>query len=60
MKYTSEEIANILNGTIESDSSKIVSSLLKIEEGKMEIFVFMSNTKYTQYIHYQSVNSYSK
>ena len=40
MKYTSEEIANILNGTIEGDSSIIVSSIAKIEEEKMEIFVF--------------------
>ena len=34
MKYTSEEIANILNGTIEGESSKTVSSIAKIEEGK--------------------------
>ena len=40
MKYTSEEIANILNGTIEGDSSKIVSSIAKLKKGKMEIFVF--------------------
>lgn len=51
MKYTTEEIANILDGTIEGDSSKIVSSIAKIEEGKNGDLCFLSNTKYTQYLY---------
>ena len=60
MKYTSEEIVNILNGTIEGDSSIIVSSIAKIEEGKNGDLCFLSNTKYTQYLYTTKVNSYSK
>ena len=51
MKYTSEEIANILNGTIEGESSKIVSSIAKIEEGKNGDLCFLSNPKYTPYLY---------
>lgn len=51
MKYTSEEIANILNGTIEGDPSKIVSSVAKIEEGKNGDLCFLSNTKYTSHLY---------
>ena len=51
MKYTSEEIANILNGTIEGDTCKIVSSVVKIEEGKNGDLCFLSNTKYTPHLY---------
>ena len=51
MKYTSEEIANILNGTIEGDSSKTISSIAKIEEGKKGDLCFLSNTKYNPYLY---------
>ena len=51
MKYTSEEIKNILNGSIEGDSSKIVISVAKIEEGKKGDLCFLSNTKYTQHLY---------
>ena len=51
MKYTSEEIANILNGTIEGDSSKTIRIYGKIEEGKNGDLCFLSNTKYNPYLY---------
>jgi len=51
MKYTSEEIANILNGTVEGDTSVVISSVAKIEEGKKGDLCFLSNSKYTPHLY---------
>ncbi|MFA7139169.1 MAG: UDP-3-O-(3-hydroxymyristoyl)glucosamine N-acyltransferase [Bacteroidales bacterium] len=51
MRYAAEEIAKILNGTIEGDPTAKVSSFSKIEEGKPGTLSFLANPKYTQYIY---------
>jgi UDP-3-O-[3-hydroxymyristoyl] glucosamine N-acyltransferase len=46
MKFTIKQIAEILEGTIEGDSSVIVSKLSKIEDGTSGSLSFLSNEKY--------------
>lgn len=51
MKFTAQQIAGMLNGSIEGNDSVEVSALSKIEEGKPGTLTFLSNPKYTQYIY---------
>ncbi len=50
MKFTAAQIAVLLEGTVEGDSSVEVFKLSKIEEGVEGSLTFLSNPKYTQYI----------
>lgn len=51
MKFTIQQIADILEGTIEGDSTIEVSKLSKIEEGESGSISFLSNVKYTPYLY---------
>jgi len=51
MKFTAEQIANVLNGSIEGDPQIEVDSLSKIEEGKPGSLSFLANPIYTPYIY---------
>ncbi|MEO9953815.1 UDP-3-O-(3-hydroxymyristoyl)glucosamine N-acyltransferase [Nonlabens sp.] len=51
MKFNIKQIAEILEGTIEGDSSVEVSKLSKIEEGTAGSLSFLSNAKYTPYLY---------
>jgi len=51
MKFTVQQIADILEGTIEGDPTVEVSTLSKIEEGTNESLTFLSNPKYTPYLY---------
>ena len=51
MKFTAEQIANIVNGTVEGDPSIEVSQLAKIEEGAMGSITFLANLKYAPFIY---------
>lgn len=51
MKFTAQQIAAALNGTIEGDSTIEVNAISKIEEGKPGSISFLANPKYTQYIY---------
>lgn len=51
MKFTAQQIAEALSGTVEGNPSIEVSSLSKIEEGKEGTLTFLANPKYTQYIY---------
>lgn len=51
MKFTAQQIAGMLNGSIEGNDTVEVSALSKIEEGKPGTLTFLSNPKYTQYIY---------
>ena len=51
ISFTAEQIATVLNGTIEGDSSVVVYSFSKIEEGKPGTLTFLANPKYTHYIY---------
>ena len=51
MKFTAEQIAGILEGTVVGDPSTEVFKLSKIEEGSKGSLSFLSNEKYTPYIY---------
>jgi UDP-3-O-[3-hydroxymyristoyl] glucosamine N-acyltransferase len=51
MKFTAEQIAGMLEGTVEGNSSAEVSGLSKIEEGKTGTLTFLANPKYISHIY---------
>ncbi len=51
MKFSAEQIAGLLNGIIEGDSTATVSELAKIEEGFEGALSFLANPKYEEYIY---------
>ncbi|MFM2228089.1 MAG: UDP-3-O-acylglucosamine N-acyltransferase [Bacteroidota bacterium] len=51
MKFTAEQIAGMLEGTVEGNSSAEVSGLSKIEEGKSGTLTFLANPKYISHIY---------
>jgi len=51
MKFTAEQIAEVLEGTIVGNPEAEVSELSKIEEGHSSSLTFLSNPKYTHYIY---------
>src|SRR5690606_5146022 len=55
MKFTAEQIANLLNGSVEGDPGTEVYKLAKIEVVTSVFLTFLINSKYTSYIY--STNS---
>ncbi len=51
MKFTATQVAELLNGKIEGDSSNTVNQLAKIEEGVANALTFLSNEAYLDYIY---------
>jgi UDP-3-O-[3-hydroxymyristoyl] glucosamine N-acyltransferase len=51
MKFKLQEIANLINGTVEGDASVEIFKLSKIEQGETGSISFLGNPKYTQYIY---------
>jgi len=51
MKFTAQQIAEILNGKIVGNADIEVNSLAKIEEGKKGDLCFLANEKYTPHIY---------
>lgn len=51
MKFTAQQIANILDGEVVGNSEEEVSKLSKIEEGEKGSLTFLSNPKYNQYLY---------
>ncbi|MFD2598416.1 UDP-3-O-(3-hydroxymyristoyl)glucosamine N-acyltransferase [Sphingobacterium corticis] len=51
MKFSAQQIATLLQGTIEGNPEVLVSRLSKIEEGDSESLSFLSNPKYEQYLY---------
>lgn len=51
MKFTAEQIAGILEGTVVGDPNIEVTKLSKIEEGTQGSLTFLSNLKYKPYIY---------
>ena len=49
MKFTAEQIAEILEGEVVGNPAKEVSKLSKIEEGEIGSLTFLSNPKYNSY-----------
>ena len=51
MKITTQEIATLLNATLEGDPNILISGLSRIEKGEQGTLTFLANTKYTQHIY---------
>ena len=51
MKFTANQIANLLNGEILGDKETEVHNLSKIEEGEVGSLTFLANPKYTPHIY---------
>jgi len=51
MKFTAQQIADALKGTVEGNSDIEVNDLSKIEEGKPGTLSFLANPKYTSFIY---------
>lgn len=51
MEFTAQQIAALLNGTIEGNELVPVNNVSKIEEGKPNTLSFLANPKYTNYIY---------
>jgi len=51
MQFTAQQLALMLNGTVEGDPSVSVSQLAKIEEAKSGSLSFLANPKYEQYLY---------
>ena len=51
MKFTAEQIAGILEGSVDGNPNAEVSKLSKIEEGTQGSLTFLANPKYTPYIY---------
>jgi len=51
MKFTAQQIADALNGTVEGNPEAEVYTLAKIEEGKPGSISFLANPIYTKYIY---------
>lgn len=51
LSFTAEQIAKVLNGTVDGDPTVSVNNFSKIEEGKAGTLTFLANPKYTSYIY---------
>ena len=51
MEFTAQELATILNGSVEGDPQAKVTSFAKIEHGKSGQLCFFANPKYEQYVY---------
>ncbi len=51
MEFSAEQIAEILGGSVEGDSTVTVNNVSKIEEGKKGTLSFLANPAYTNYIY---------
>lgn len=51
MQFTAQQIASLLNGSIEGNPDVEVSNLAKIEEASLGDLSFLSNPKYEQFLY---------
>lgn len=51
MQFSAEQIASLLNGSIEGDPHAVVTQLSKIEEGAQGSLSFVSNPKYEHFLY---------
>jgi UDP-3-O-[3-hydroxymyristoyl] glucosamine N-acyltransferase len=51
MKFSAEQIAGIINGTVDGNPSVEVNTLAKIEEGTTGALSFLANPKYEEHIY---------
>ncbi len=51
MEFSAEQIAQMVDGTVEGDGTVLISEFAKIEEGAPGSLTFLANPKYTQYLY---------
>ena len=51
MEFSAQQIAQLLNGTVEGDENATVNNLSKIEEGTAKTLSFLANPVYTNFIY---------
>ena len=51
MKFTAQEITNIIGGSIHGNPKATVNSVAKIEEGSIGDLCFLANNKYKKYVY---------
>jgi UDP-3-O-[3-hydroxymyristoyl] glucosamine N-acyltransferase len=51
MEFSAQQIASLLNGTVEGNENCTVNNLSKIEEGQPNTLSFLANPKYTNYVY---------
>jgi UDP-3-O-[3-hydroxymyristoyl] glucosamine N-acyltransferase len=51
VELSAEQIAGLIQGTVEGDNTVIVSDIARIEEGREKCLSFLSNPKYEEYIY---------
>lgn len=51
MEFTIDQIAQLLEGTVEGDGSQVINDLKKIQEGTPGSIGFLSNLKYEKYLY---------
>ena len=51
MKFTAQQISEILEGEVEGNPNEEVFKLSKIEEGEKGSLTFLSNPKYTSFLY---------
>lgn len=51
MEFSANQIASLVNGTVEGDGNVTVSTFAKIEEGHKGAISFLANPKYTNHIY---------
>lgn len=51
MEFTAQQIAELINGTVEGDANQVIRDVSKIEEGRPETLTFLANPKYEQHIY---------
>ncbi len=51
MEFSANQIASLVNGTVEGDGEIVVSTIAKIEEGRPGAISFLANPKYTHFIY---------
>ena len=51
MRISVEQLASIVNGTVEGDAKAYIENYSKIEEATDGCLTFLANPKYTHYIY---------
>jgi UDP-3-O-[3-hydroxymyristoyl] glucosamine N-acyltransferase len=51
MEFTAQQIAELINGTVEGNENQVIRDVSKIEEGRPETLTFLANPKYEQHIY---------
>lgn len=52
MQISVNELAKMLNGTVEGDGTRLLNAVAKIEEGKVGTLSFLANPKYEEHLYH--------